>query len=78
MTSLTQRGDGHYIQYRIAGKLKRISTGTTSLQIAKENLRQLESARLRGADNPLPTRTPSAGPTRKSARSSGPTSTPRA
>jgi hypothetical protein len=58
MASLIQRGEIHYIQYRAGGKLKRFSTGTDSLQLAKEKLRQYESARMRGIDNPLPTRTP--------------------
>ena len=36
----------------------RHSLRTDSLQVAKERLRQYESAKLRGDDNPLPTRTP--------------------
>ncbi|MHB1769080.1 MAG: tyrosine-type recombinase/integrase [Phycisphaerae bacterium] len=58
MASLIQRGNVHYIQYCVAGKARRISTGTDSLQLAKEKLRQLESSLLRGEDSPLPTRTP--------------------
>ena len=40
------------------GKARRVSTGTGSYQLAREKHRQFESAQLRGADNPLPTRTP--------------------
>jgi hypothetical protein len=58
MASLIQRGSVHYIQYYVGRKLKRVSTGTASLAIAKEKLRQFESAQLRGDDLPLPTRTP--------------------
>jgi hypothetical protein len=36
---------------------RRISTNTDSYQLAKEKLRQFESAQMRGDDNPLPTRT---------------------
>lgn len=36
----------------------RVRLRTDNLQIAKERARQLESAQLRGQDNPLPTRTP--------------------
>ena len=32
--------------------------GTKSLQIAKEKLRQFESARMRGEESPFPTKTP--------------------
>src|SRR5437016_2054021 len=48
----------YYIQHMVSGKAKRFSTGTESLQIAKERLRQFESARHRGDDSPLPSRTP--------------------
>src|SRR3954469_7997876 len=58
MASLVQRGDVHYIQFRLSGKLRRISTQTDSLQIAKEKLRQFESSQMRGDLNPLPTKTP--------------------
>jgi hypothetical protein len=42
----------------VSSKARRFSTGTESLQIAKEKLRQFESAQARGEDLPLPTRTP--------------------
>ncbi|HTL31412.1 MAG TPA: hypothetical protein VL282_19415 [Tepidisphaeraceae bacterium] len=48
----------YYIQYYLSRKLKRVSTGTDVLQLAKEKLRQFESAQMRGDGNPLPTRTP--------------------
>src|SRR5207302_3135008 len=40
------------------GKAKRFSTGAESLPIAKERLRQFESAGHRGDGSPLPSRTP--------------------
>ena len=58
MASLIPRGEIWYIQYCVSGKARRVSTGTDSEQIAKETLRQFESAHFRGSDNPLPTRTP--------------------
>ena len=58
MTSLKKRGKTYYVQYYVGGKAKRRSLDTTSLQIAKEKLRQFESAQFRGDDLALPTRTP--------------------
>jgi len=60
MASLVQRpgSSTYYIQFYLSGKLKRKSTGTESFQIAKEKLRQFESAQARGEVLPLPTRTP--------------------
>ena len=58
MASLKKRGKSYQIQYYASGKQRRISIGRVPLQIAKEKLRQFESARLRGEDIPLPTRTP--------------------
>jgi len=58
MASLITRGSTYYLQYYVGGKIRRRSLGTDSLQLAKEKLRQYESARLRGDDLPLPTRTP--------------------
>src|SRR4051812_5366304 len=59
MASLMQRPGSpvYYIQYYLSRKLKRVSTGTDSYQIAQEKLRQFESAQYRGEGNPLPTRT---------------------
>jgi len=58
MASLIQRGKKFYLQYYVGGKPRRKSLGTDSRQIAREKLRQFESAQARGDDNPLPTRTP--------------------
>ena len=58
MASLIQRNGVYYIQICNGGKARRVSTKTNSLQLAKEQLRQFESAKLRGVANPLPTRTP--------------------
>jgi hypothetical protein len=52
MASLVKRGSFYSIQHYVGGKLKRVATGTTVLQIAKEKLRQFESAQLRGEGNP--------------------------
>lgn len=59
MASLIQRpgSSTFYIQYMVSGKAKRVSTGTEFLQVAKEKLRQFESAQARGEESPLPTRT---------------------
>ena len=58
MASLKKRGKTYYVQYYVGGKAKRRSLETASLQIAKEKLRQFESAQFRGDDLALPTRTP--------------------
>jgi hypothetical protein len=58
MASLVQRGEIYYIQWRSSRKLQRASTGTSSLQVAKEQLRQFDSAQHRGSASPLPTKTP--------------------
>ena len=58
MASLKKRNGIYQIQYYVAGKQQRVSTGTRTLQIAKEKLRQFESAQFRGDDLPLPTKTP--------------------
>src|SRR4051794_15135111 len=58
MASLKKRGSVFYIQYYSGARQHRVCTGTDSLQIAKEKLRQFESAQLRGDGNPLPTKTP--------------------
>lgn len=58
MAFLHQRGKTYYLHDRIGGRLVRTSLKTDSLQIAKEKLRQYESAKLQGTDSPLPTRTP--------------------
>ncbi len=58
MASLKKRNGIYHAQYYIAGKPRRVSLRTTSLQVAKEKLRQLESALAHGDAHPLPTRTP--------------------
>jgi hypothetical protein len=58
VASLKQRGSIYYIQYYLGGQQRRISTDTDNWQIAKEKLRQFESAQMRGDLNPLPTKTP--------------------
>ena len=58
MASLIKRGTTYYAQYMVGQKAKRISLDTSSVQLAKEKLRHLESSLYRGEDNPLPTKTP--------------------
>ncbi len=58
MASLKKRNGIYYAQYYIAGKQRRVSLQTDSLQIAKEKLRRIESAQARGEEEILPTRTP--------------------
>ncbi len=57
MASLVKRNKKYYVQWRVGGKIKRRSLWTDNLQIAKEKLRQFESAQVRGEELPLPTRT---------------------
>ena len=58
MASLKRRGKMYYAQYYVGNRQKRISLETTSLQVAKEKLRQLESNLARGETALLPTKTP--------------------
>lgn len=58
MASLKKRGKNYYAQYYVNGQQKRVNLNTSSLQIAKEKLRQLESSLFREEDIPLPTKTP--------------------
>lgn len=58
MASLKKRGKTYYIQFYRNGNEVRKSLNTASYQVAKEKLRQFESALARGNDDPLPTRTP--------------------
>lgn len=58
MASLKRRGSIYYLQWQEGGRRRLRSLGTDSFQLAKEHLRQFESAQLRGDPNPLPTRTP--------------------
>jgi integrase len=58
MASLKKRGKTYQIQFYVGGKQRRVGLGAIPLQLAKEKLRQFESAQARGDDNPLPTKTP--------------------
>ncbi|MEM1210768.1 MAG: site-specific integrase [Planctomycetota bacterium] len=58
MASLVKRGSIYYLRWRVGGKPKKRSLGTSNYQIAREKQRQFESAQAQGNDNPLPTRTP--------------------
>ena len=58
MASLIKRNGTFYLQWRVGGQIRRRSLHTPVLQLAKEKLRQFESARHRGLDDSLPTRTP--------------------
>jgi len=58
MAGLIKRSNVYYAVYYIGKKQKRVSLETSSLQLAKEKIRQLESSLYRGNDNPLPTKTP--------------------
>jgi len=58
MASLKRRGKKYYTQYYVGTQQKRISLDTTSLQVAKEKLRQVESNLARGETALLPTKTP--------------------
>jgi integrase len=78
MACLKKRGEKYYAQYYVAGRQKRVGLDTDSYQLAKEKLRKVESALLRGSAMPLPTKTPIAEilsayvaymPTHKTARS---------
>lgn len=55
---IIKRGPVYYIRCSIAGKKRKVSTGTDGLQVAKEKLRQFESAQAQGVDSPLPSKTP--------------------
>ena len=57
MAGLIKRGNIFYVQWYVGQKERRRSLRTDNLQIAKERLRQFESARIRGDDLPLPTHT---------------------
>jgi len=59
MAWLNKRGSLYYIKYWHvpSNSSRRISTGTSTYQIAKEKLRQFEGALARGDDSSLPTRT---------------------
>jgi len=59
MASLRKRGKQYYASYYVGGKENRRSLETSSYQVAKERLRNLEASLARGTlDYDLPTRTP--------------------
>jgi hypothetical protein len=58
MASLMKRNKKYYLQWRVGKKIKRKSLNTSSLQIAKEKLRQFESTQFKGEESPFPTKTP--------------------
>ena len=47
MASLKKRNGIFYLQYSLGGNIRRVSTGTDSLQLAKDKKRKLESSLLR-------------------------------
>lgn len=59
MASLRKRGKKYYASYYVGGKEHRQALETTSYQVAKERLRNLEASLARGTlDDDLPTKTP--------------------
>lgn len=58
MAGLFKRGKKYYALYYTGVTKHRVSLNTTSLQIAKEKLRKIESSLFKGEANPLPTKTP--------------------
>lgn len=57
MAHLFKRGSTFWIKYYVSGKQKARTLSTSSLQIAKEKLRQFETAHAHGDSHLLPTRT---------------------
>ena len=58
MAGLFKRGKKYYALYYTGSTKRRVSLNTSSLQIAKEKLRKIESSLFQGDANPLPTKTP--------------------
>ena len=58
MAFLSKRRSVYYIRYCIGGERRRLSTGTSSYQLAKEKLRQCEAMLATGDDSTIPTKTP--------------------
>jgi hypothetical protein len=54
MASLKRRGKTYYAQDYLAGEQKRVNLETASLQVAKEMIRQIESALARECDTATP------------------------
>lgn len=57
-SSIKKRGRVFYLRFSENGMRKRISLHTDSLEAAKEQQRQFDSARARGEENVFPTKTP--------------------
>lgn len=58
MASLTKRGKVYYVRYWVAKKQRTVCLHTKSYAVAKEKVREIESSMARGADPPLPSKTP--------------------
>lgn len=58
MAGLYKRGKNYYAMYYTGNTKHRVSLNTTSLQIAREKVRQIETSLFRGDNTPLPTKTP--------------------
>ena len=58
MACLRKRWKAFYAQYNLGGQQKCVSLHTNSLHIAKEKIRQVDSAIARGTDIPLSPRAP--------------------
>lgn len=58
MASLMKRGKTYYARYWVAKKQRTVCLHTKSYAVAKEKVREIESSFARGADPPLPTKTP--------------------
>jgi len=58
MASLKKRGSIYYAQICVGGEIRRVSLRTSSIQVAKEKIRRIESSIACGSQLPLPTRTP--------------------
>ncbi len=58
MAGLKKRGSTYYLQWYEGGRQRRRSLETDAYQVAREKLRQFESAQHRGEAHPLPTKTP--------------------
>jgi len=62
MAWLIKRGTTYYIRWSLAGKKRKLSTGTDNFQLAKDKLRRFEAAEARGdIGSALPTKTPIPG-----------------
>lgn len=57
-STLKERNGIYYLHYSEHGARKRVSLNTGSLRLAQDKQRQFDSARVRGEDSTLTTRTP--------------------